>query len=84
MDKNTKIIHMQPDYKSQCGCRKADELIHRFGVIDVVSIYPIGRPGESELVFRIVVGKTLTGYDIVEPIEHCPFCGNRFDGLVPK
>ena len=78
------VIRNESDYKSQCGCRKADELIHRFGVIDVVSLYPIARPEESELVFRIVVGKTLDGYKIVESIEYCPYCGNRFDGLVRK
>lgn len=81
---NNQVTHIKSDYKSQCGCRKADELIHRFNIIDVVELYPIAHPEQSELVFRIKVGKTNNGYDIVESIEYCPYCGNRFDGLVPK
>jgi hypothetical protein len=75
---------IERDIKSQCGCRKADEFIHRFDMVDVVSIYPEGHPEQSELVFRLPVGKTNSGYNIFEPIEYCPFCGNRFDGLVEK
>lgn len=78
------ITQTKSDYKSQCGCKKADEFIGRFDMVDVVNIYPFGNPEQGQLVFRLKVGKTLTGYDIVEPIEYCPFCGNRFDGLITK
>lgn len=79
------MIHQsKQDYKSQCGCQKGQELISRYDLIDVVEIYPIGQPEKSELIFRIEIGKTLSGYGIFDPIEYCPYCGNRFDGLVPE
>lgn len=79
-----KIQRHLPDAKSQCGCNKADELIHRFNIIDVSEEYPARKPEEKEVIFSIVVGKTLNGYSIYEPIKYCPYCGNRFDGAVAK
>lgn len=79
-------MHMKdlPNYKSKCGCRKADDLIHRFDMVDIISIYPLDNPKASEVVLRLIVGKTISGNEILEPIEYCPFCGNRFDGLIEK